>query len=66
VDYDGTTRSQTITVSDADTGNVLDTRVVTNFNAGQYLVWKLTGHVKVKVTLTGGPNEVVSGVFFGA
>jgi hypothetical protein len=66
VDYDGTTRSQTITVSDADTGNTLDTRVVTNFNAGQYLVWKLSGHVKVKVTLTGGPNEVVSGVFFGA
>ena len=31
---------------------------------GWYLVWNLKGHVTLKVTLTGGVNAVVSGLFF--
>jgi hypothetical protein len=55
-------RAQTIDVLDAN-NNVLDTRNVSNFVAGQYLVWNFTGHVKIRATaLT--TNSVISGVFF--
>jgi hypothetical protein len=55
-------RAQTIDVLDAN-NNVLDTRTVSNFVAGQYLVWNFTGHVKIRATaLT--TNSVISGVFF--
>ena len=64
VDWDSTTRAQRIDVVDAVTGTVLDSRTMTGFNAGQYLVWDLTGHVTLRVTHTGGDNAVVSAVFF--
>jgi hypothetical protein len=31
---------------------------------GIYLIWNITGHVKINITLTGGPNAVISGAFF--
>jgi hypothetical protein len=31
--------------------------------AGQYLVWQVTGHVKIRITRLAGSNAVVSGVF---
>ncbi len=66
VDWDTTSRAQRIDVLDAVTGTVLDTRNVTNFSGGQYLVWNVTGHVKFRVTQTGAFNGVVSAIFFGA
>jgi hypothetical protein len=48
---------------DANTGAVLDTRNLSNFTNGIYLIWNLSGHVKVNVTLISGSNAVVSGVF---
>ncbi len=63
VDYDTTTRSQRIDVLDAGTSAVLDTRTLNNFSGGQYLVWNVTGHVRIRVTRLAGPNAVVSGVF---
>jgi hypothetical protein len=59
-------RSQKIEVLDGDTDAVLDTRTVDDFSSGRYLVWRLQGHVKIKVTHTGniGSNAVVSGLFF--
>ena len=55
-------RAQTIDVLDAS-NNVLDTRTVSNFVGGQYLVWNFTGHVKIRATaLT--TNSVISGIFF--
>jgi len=30
-----------------------------------YLIWNLSGHVKINVTLTGGGNATISGAFFG-
>jgi lysophospholipase L1-like esterase len=59
-----TYRNETITISDATTGAVLDTRAVTNFGNGEWLVWDLSGHVKITVTNNGGMNAVVSGIFF--
>src|SRR5262249_494708 len=61
-------RSERIDVLDAGTGTVLDTRNVTNFQAGQYLTWNLTGHVQFRVTNTGpsGDTCLVEGLFFDA
>jgi hypothetical protein len=58
-------RSQRIDILDVN-GNVLDTRSVTNFTAGQYLVWNLSGHAVARITNTGisANNGVVSAIFF--
>jgi uncharacterized membrane protein len=66
LDWDAGARAERIDVLDAVSNAVLDTRTISGFQSGQYLVWNLTGHVKLKVTLTGGANAVVNGVFFGA
>ncbi len=64
VDWDSSGRSEKIEIVDT-TNRVLDTRTVTNFVGGQYLVWNITGHVVVRFTnLHPGSNAVVSGLFF--
>ncbi len=35
-------------------GNVLNTQNVENFHSGAYLVWRLSGHVKMRITRLGG------------
>ncbi len=66
LDWDTTTRREKIEILDA-AGNTLDTQNLTSsFSSGVFLVWSVTGHVKLRVTLTGGPNAVLSGLFFGA
>jgi len=65
LDWDASGRSETIQVVDANTGALLDTRTLSNFNNGVYLVWSISGHVKINVMWAGGVNAVVSGVFFG-
>ena len=65
VDWDsGGVRTETIELSDSATGAVLDTRTISNFANGQYLVWNLRGHVRLRVTRTTGSSAVVSGLFF--
>ncbi len=64
LDWDREGRSETVAITDAN-GNVLNTQSVTNFGAGVYVVWNVSGHVKVQVTLSGGANAVVTGLFFG-
>jgi hypothetical protein len=53
-----------VDVLNATTGAVLDTRTITAFSNGVYLVWTIGGHVTFRVTNTGSPNAVVSGLFF--
>ena len=65
LDWDYGGRAETIDILNVSTGALLDTRSLTGFSKGQYLVWNLTGHVKIRVTVTGGPNAVASGLFFG-
>src|SRR4029077_1138869 len=65
VDWDSTTRVETIQIVDANSNAVLDTRNISSFTNGIYLVWNISGHVKINVTRTGGANAVISGVFFG-
>ncbi len=64
LDWDSHGRGQTVEVLNAATNGVLDTRAVTDFVGGKYLVWSLSGHVKLTVTRTAGDNAVVSGLFF--
>ena len=65
VDWDSTARAETIQILDANTSAVLDTRSISSFSNGMYLVWNISGHAKINVTRTAGNNAVVSGVFFG-
>jgi hypothetical protein len=59
-------RNETIEVHDFATGTLLDSRAVTSFVGGQYLVWTLKGHVTFKViNNVPGSNSVIGGVFFG-
>ena len=64
VDWESGGRQQTVQVLDSS-GNVLDTRSLSGFTGGVYLVWRVTGHVTFLVTYAGGTNAVVSGIFFG-
>jgi hypothetical protein len=63
-DYDSWGRQQRVDVRDAQ-GALLDTRTLSSFSEGQYLVWTMQGRVTVQVTSLSGPNAVVSGVFIG-
>ncbi len=63
MDWDGGGRSETVTIRDAETQTLLDTRQVTSFAGGQYLVWNLTGHVTIQFTMNSGANAVLNGVF---
>jgi hypothetical protein len=78
LDWDSQGRNETVQVLNASNGTVLDTRVIpdssggsstnttsANFVGGTYLVWSITGHVTITVTRNGGPNGVVSAIFFG-
>jgi hypothetical protein len=65
VDWDSSgVRAESVDVLDANTGAVLDSRSVSGFVSGDYLVWNLSGHVTIRVTKTAGYNAVVSGIFF--
>jgi regulation of enolase protein 1 (concanavalin A-like superfamily) len=65
LDWDSQSRSETVQISDAGTGAVLDTENASSFVNGVYLIWNISGNVNVTVTLTGGANAVISGAFFG-
>jgi hypothetical protein len=65
VDWDGTTRAQNVTISDASTNAVLDTESFSGFSNGQYGVWNIQGNVNITVTPTGTGAAVVSGIFLG-
>ena len=66
LDWDGGHRSQRVDVVDGVTGARLDSRTASGFSSGQYLVWRVEGHVRFVVTRISGPNAVVSGVFLSA
>jgi hypothetical protein len=62
--YNG--RAERVDILDAN-NTLLDSRAVSSFVNGEYLVWNLSGHVIVRITNMNGPsNAVLSGLFFGA
>ena len=64
LDWDYGGRTQKVELLNADTGAVLDSRIVTNFGGGQYLAWNVSGRVKFRLTRLTGINVVCSGLFF--
>lgn len=66
LDEDYRSRSETIQISDANTGAILSSRSVSNFSGGDYVVYDLTGNVKITIINNSGSlNAVASGVFIG-
>jgi hypothetical protein len=63
LDWDGTSRAETITITDASTGKLYDTRSFSNFHNGQYAIWDLKGNFNIKVTPNAGPSAAISGIF---
>jgi hypothetical protein len=64
LDWDGSARSESVSILDAASNTVLSTLEFSSFHAGEYAVWNLQGHVLIQVSNTGGSNAVVSGIFF--
>src|SRR5262249_26035909 len=49
VDFDGKSRNQMIQVINTDTGALIDTRTISNFNGGKYLVWQIHGNTTFRI-----------------
>ena len=64
LDWDSTSRAETVQISDALTGSVLSTQQVKPFHTGTYLTWAISGNVVITTTKLAGANAVVSGLFF--
>ena len=68
VDWDGYGggRDERIDLRSATSGALLDSRTLTNFGGGEYLVWNVTGSVTIVVTnLNPNSNATLDGVFLG-
>ena len=65
VDWDKAGRTERVDAVDPANGSVLDSRTVSSFTGGQYLVYNVTGHVQFRITTVAGANAVLSGLFFG-
>ena len=64
LDWSSTTRAVTVDVLDAGTNAVLNSQAVSSYNGGKWLVWSVSGNVKIRITRTAGANATLSGVFF--
>ncbi|HEY2587176.1 MAG TPA: carbohydrate-binding protein [Tepidisphaeraceae bacterium] len=66
LDSDWRGRSETVQITDANTGAALASNVASNFGGGQYFVYNLSGHVQITITNNPGSlNAVISGMYFG-
>ncbi len=69
--WDGQARAQIVSIVDGDNPlKTLDTRKLSGFDTGVYLVWNVSGHIVLQVandTATNpiSPNAVISGIFLG-
>jgi hypothetical protein len=65
LDWDRQGRVETVTMFDPTTRIVVDTRGVSAFGDGVYLIWRVHDHVVLQVTnAPGSINAVVNGLFF--
>lgn len=63
VDFDKKKRVQDVQIVDADTGEVLSSVRLRNFEKGTYLSWNVTGNVFLRISRVDGPSAVISGIF---
>jgi hypothetical protein len=65
LDFSRVSQMQRLDVIDAITGQILDTRDVTDFGDGRYLSWSLRGHIQIRfINTANGKNATLSGIFF--
>jgi hypothetical protein len=64
VDWDRRGRAARVEVLDTGTGAVMHTQTVSGYADGLYLVYRLGGHVRVRLTPVNSVNVVLSGLFF--
>ena len=62
LDWDNAGIVQTVDVLDAS-GFVLNTQAISSFGGGTWLVWKVMGHVRIRIRNTAGDDATVSAVF---
>jgi hypothetical protein len=62
-DWDTTGRGETIQITDASSGAVLDTETLSSFHGGAYEMWDVSGHITITITRTSGLNAVLNGLF---
>jgi fibronectin type 3 domain-containing protein len=65
LDFANSGYAETITITDAVTGTVLNTQTASNFAGGKYYIWNVSGNVNVTFTATAGHWAVLSGIFVG-
>jgi hypothetical protein len=63
LDWDNAGRAQTLTISDPNTGDIVDQRMITNFITGRYVTWQIRAPLRIEISRQAGPNAVVSGIF---
>jgi hypothetical protein len=64
VDFDRSGREQKLEVFDLNTGALLDSQIISDFEDGVYYQYSLSGNIRVRVTRLSGPNCVMSGILF--
>lgn len=57
-------RAEQLTIRDAETQAVLYDGELLNFSDGQYLVFKVRGHLSIDIAILQGPGAVLGGLFF--
>lgn len=56
LDWDNKNRRQTYEIINLATGEILDTRTVSNFSGGVYAIWKLKGRFMIRIRNEAGIN----------
>lgn len=65
LDWDTSEREQRFEITDAVTGQLLATHTLGGFHGGHYIIWRLSGSVRIRVVTVAGAGAVLSGIFFG-
>jgi len=65
-DYEKKKRIERISELNPTTGAVLASQDIANFNKGEFVSFNITGSATFQIQNIGGPNAVLSGIFFDA
>jgi hypothetical protein len=65
VDTEQLGRNQELSLVDTANNTLLDTRTLTDFGNGKYLVWNIRGRMRLRLLPLGGPPAALSGIFLG-
>src|SRR5207247_170684 len=64
-DFNRKGRTQKVEVLDGRNDTVLVSRTVSNFEEGKYVVYDISGHVKIRLNAENTDSAVYNGIFFG-